>query len=329
MIHTAELTTAITQKEYNFLQKLTKDKTGKIYTLSQKGITRIVPIKTTRDFEYFSCKIVINLNRIANHGERTAAPFTESEENLKRLYDNFKEFMGKLLPYRADINCWTVQRIDYTRDIKTPYCAEYIELLQRGNKPSRLRIDSKDTHKKEIDKKHYKGSVRYRCKGYTVNIYDKYKERIDKNITREIAEESKNILRIEIQCNPSKIDYISKKNGIYGQTIESLAYLQAEQENMIKRAIKAIEGSGDYYTLKGAIDKVEKSTKKTTTKSDMTRLLQIVNQYRSVRKARANFRDIERFNRLIEHLQELNINPVTIPKAWGIKTLSPVLEIIG
>ncbi len=328
MIHTATLTTAISEKEYNFLLKSTKRNTGKIYTLSQIGITSIKPIKIINDYEYYFCEIIINLNRIANNGKRTNAPFMENSESLKRLYENFSKYISRLLPYRQNINCWTVKRIDYTIDIKTPYCTEYISLLQKGNRPKKLQIDSKDKHKKEIDKRHYSGSVRFTCKSYTINIYDKFKERTDKGTPKEIANESKNILRIEIQCKSSKIAYISKKYGLYGQTIQNLTQLISEQSTMFLRALKAIEGGGYYYKLDTAIKRVKESTKKETIKNELITLLQSINNFRSVVTAGAKYNNKLQFNRLLLHLRELDINPVTIPKRWKVYTLPPLLKLI-
>ncbi len=329
MIHTAELITQITPKEYEHLRKRKSSKIGILFDLSQKGITRIEPMKIERDFTYYFCKIIINLNRIANNGERTTALFSESNESLKKLYENFNEFMGALLPYRANLNFWKVTRIDYTIDIHTPYCKEYIELLQRGRKPPRLSISGRKTHKASGGDEHYAGSVRFSCGSYTINIYDKEKERINQKAPQKIIEETKDILRVEIQCKSPKIDYISKKNGLPSKpTIETLTSLQDEQENMFKKAVKSIEGGGTYYTLKMAVKAVEESKKQAHIKYDMVLLLEFVSTCRNLQGARANYKDKNNYERALKHLRDIGVNPVTIPKRWGIESLPAIGELL-
>ncbi len=328
MLHTAELTKLITFKELLYLRALSKDGKGNIYTLADKGITRI-STNAIAPVIYQTCTVVMNLARVANNGKRTTALYEPTQENNEKLRANFKEFMGKLLPYNADLDKWQTRRLDYTKDIKTPYCSKYIKLLQRGDKPKLLTIDSKDTHKKEADKRHYNGSVRYSCKSYTINIYDKYKERIDKRTPKEIAEESRYILRVEMQCGKEKLSYIKRKNELSTFGLQGLTTLYGEEVNMMKKALIAIEGGGTYYTLNKAIKLVKQSEKATNIKSELITLLKFVNSWRSVRVARIRYRNDKKFNALLSHLRELNINPVTIPKGWGVSSLPSIMEMIA
>ena len=56
--------------------------------------------------------------------------------------------------------------------------------------------------------------------------------------------------------------------------------------------------------------------------------LQFVNQCRSITKAKEAYQgnDLEYFNRTLKDLSSLGINPVTIPKEWGIGRIWSLLD---
>ena len=128
MTHTAELHIAITPEEHHTLitrndVRWERDGEGKthchIRTLEPYGITDIKPkkAKTRNGFPYYFCIVIINLQRIVNNGERTIETY-HNERDFEPLSINFARFISSVLPLRADLNEWSLQRIDYNIDLK-------------------------------------------------------------------------------------------------------------------------------------------------------------------------------------------------------------------
>lgn len=193
--------------------------------------------------------------------------------------------------YLLDLDNWNVRRIDYCVQLTAPIdVEEYIKLLQRGGKPHRghyiIPYTKSSSHKRidnELQKTHRIGSVYFKGGKYQVqthyrkrntytiipgslniNFYDKQKEMLsplnkDKYETEDINR-ANNIIRIEVQCLPKKIDSIRKKynftdkslkNFVVGNTALSIA------RNILLSVYDDIGGKGNYYhknTLKTFID---------------------------------------------------------------------------
>lgn len=333
MIHTTELIKQIKYEEYYLLLqqnnvKIDNNKNIYLYSLANKGITRIKAYPQQIDNGYiYWCNIIVNLNRVAKNGKQTPFPLCVNEKNIDNLKQNFENFIKPLLANHSNIFDWIVQRIDYTIDIQTTNVKEYIQLLQRGDKPYHYQIDNEKQHKKEIDKTHYPNSVRYKSKSATINIYNKYEERKSQKYDGIILENCKNILRLEIQCFKRKAIYLKQK---YNKSISGLrAFLISEEQQkaIFKYYISRICGKANYYEYTKAIKRIEESNLHQKTKYILKRLLQEISIHKSVWKAKLLLKP-KNYSEYFNKLEKLNINPTTIPRRWAKNSMLNIYRLI-
>lgn len=325
MIHTAQIFTQLTSTEYWRLLRLQGARISscgevRFYDLTEKGIRSIHAYQQRGDsIVFYWCELVLNLNRVAMGGEQTPHPFTVTEENKIKLKENFGEFIKEILASRTDLSRWNVKRIDYTFDIKLPNVGEYIALLQRGDKPHGMHIDNSEQHKGEMEKTHYKNSVRYRNKSCTVNIYNKFEERAQiEEYPPPLLEECRDILRVEIQCYRRKIESIKKI--IAGKRFFDYLLSEERQRQIVGYYLSRIGGKGDYCTLDRAFKQVEQSRYSPLAQKQIKQFLTAVNRYKSVWKTRIRYGK-DSANPILARLRNLNINPATIPRRWGKSAL--------
>lgn len=354
MTHTAELHTELTRQEYFYLmgspdRKPERDKeTGAtsyhIRTLEQYGITDIYPRKaiTRSEYTYYYCVIIINLQRITNNGQKTIETY-DNEDDFTALSRNFSKYISLVLPAHSCLNGWSVQRIDYNIDLKMQYenVEKYITLLQRGGKAYSWKVHElfEDKSKRKKSKHgqrkttHPKGSILFENKQYNVNIYDKYRERLASQQERGIIDErelqeSKGVLRIEIQAKKNKVRTLKSKYEIAEKTVENYARYDIA-EPLIMQVLKDIAGETDYYSMERAINKITQSNIKGTTKDDIVGFLRLVNNNRSLWKAKKKYNGKTKLETVLKRLDKLNINPVTLPRSFGSDEMPNLFHIVG
>ena len=345
MTHTAELFTEISSSEYF---SLLSHPYGKWYTLEKHispvfhikalgkyGITdiKLHNIKTTLDFSIYYCSIIVNLQRLVD--EKRSVKTYNNEKDFKLLESNFKKLITPLLPSRTDINNWIVKRIDYNIDLKMKQkeVEQYITLLQRGDKRYNWSIHKL---KKQVTNKHPKGSVLFDNEQYSVNIYNKYLERKSNQERRGITdkkelEESKGILRIEVQLKSKKIKDIKKKIPRIreGRTLADFARFDIAIP-VIVETLKNIAGQADYLSYSKALERINQELNRSATKKDIEHFLSLVSRFRSLWKAKkayiANSQCKTSLDTVLKNLKKLNINPVTIPKAFKTDSIENLLN---
>ena len=354
MTHTAELHIPITFDEHCALVKhqnvrWERDGDGKthchIRTLEPYGITDIRPnrAKTRNDFRYYYCIVIINLQRLVNNGKRTIETYN-NEQDFSILSTNFARYMQTVLPLRTNLNEWSLQRIDYNIDLKLPPCEveQYITLLQRGDKNHSWHIhEMADETKKRKQSKHGNrkkthptGSVIFDNKQYSVNIYNKYLELLkvqeERGITdTEELQASEGILRIEVQVKRNKLNTI--KQGIKqdfdfeGRPIEYFAKYDIAIP-IIMKTLQSITGRADYMTYKNAENKILQGIKRQRIREDIINFLQIARNTKSLWRAKELYNRTTRISTILEHLNRMNINPVTIPPSFGRDSMENLFD---
>ena len=85
---------------------------------------------------------------------------------------------------------------------------------------------------------------------------------------------------------------------------------------------------GNYFTLDGAIQQVLYRRFKRKKEDRIIGELYRINQFRGIHKVRATLqgKELEVFRRTLSDLAEINVNPVTIPKNWGISRIPNLLD---
>lgn len=339
MTHTAELHTAILQEEYSTLitcqeAKIEGDKRRHIRSLAVYGITDICPHCCIKPgFVYYYCTAIINLERLANGGRKTVKTY-QNESDFEKLAYFFSEYMREVLPAHSSVNGWTVARIDYNIDLRLSSQEEveqYIILLQRGDKAYSWIIHETEEEKKKRKKskhgcrktRHPEGSVLYDNSQYSINIYDKHKEREQEQENRGIKDENElmeaeRVLRIEVQTKRGKLQTLKKKcaSEIAGKPLQVFARFEMA-EGIITSAFKAIAGETDYVSMERAKKRIGASGVSPRAGKNMLSFLRLARDRQSVWNAKKNYSGDMKPESIIKRLNGLNINPVTIPKAFG------------
>lgn len=329
IIHTILITNRIINKRiydeiYKSLDILSKHNGVNLYkheqgyvtnALKDVGFTEILLSKyNIKGYSAPYMQVTIQLNPTKLLG-RDIIELTK-ERDLEEVEHKFNEIVEKIHINLNTFMYWTLNRIDYAINIKTPYVKEYIELFQRADIPYRFNMQYDKTSKV---KKQKKGSFYLCSKSTNINFYDKFQERL--NNKDEDVENAKDILRLEVQCKKGKTNAMKYK---YSFEIKYLGYFLNEKLSLdtIKYYYDKTIGKGYYYKLDKAIEKVNLSDHTPGTKEKLITILKEVNSNRSIWKAReCTIFSMERFNHYLKLIRQLNINPVTMPRRWSIDCL--------
>lgn len=293
-----------------------------IKALEEEGFTFIHLINKRIDSKYknnyMMIKITINPSKILGRNNLEVL----EDEQLEKLKIKFNEKVKKIHNSLPRLEHWTTDRIDYAINIDTPYVEEYIKLFQRADKPGSF----KELYcSKSKVRKHRKGSFYLFNDSVTINFYNKESERFSQNLNKDGA---KNLLRLEIQCKKSKTNTIKAKNEFDSKHLEHYLSKKLSYEQ-IQYYYNNTIGTGDYYKLSEAIQKVDDSDYTSFTKNKLTEVLKAINKHRSIWRAREESQyNSSCFDRYLKQIRALGINPVTIPAKWKIKKLENIITII-
>lgn len=271
-------------------------------------------------------------------GRRTIEVFDCSYDSVEALRTALDEAIEGLASTLPQSDKWFVSRIDFTKNLSTKYVKECVALAKKGKDPYRYN----DTINKP-------GSSYRASKCVILNFYDKFdhiSKKIDANTYgSHLIEEAHNIFRIEVQClNFSKLKHLRekfelpRKSNLYDYIRTDIA------EWIIRYYYEKVVGRADYYSLSEAIKIVEATEWGTRKKANIKMWLRLIAQAKSVSKAREQFvagttlgstetaikGSLNTFRNYENACKEIGINPVTIPKDWGIKhILNPFKSIEG
>ena len=327
MVHTATITYVPASKE---LFKAFVNANGTAYyqqenkymNTSYKGqglrISAYIMKKNGYSTYAFKCKI--NFKRLIERQDRISVYSDADFKEIVNKFNTIMEYLGGLPSFEN----WNTNRIDYCINIKTPYVKEYIDLMQKGDVPHSQRLSYNPSNRNYA---HRKGSVylvskaRDKRKGNTgsttINFYDKEDQIKKEQADNSVIEQAKNILRLEVQCNRPKLDYLKKKYALEDKKITSLLSAQISFD-VLESAVLAICKVGDYYRRTEALKKIDDLKCHQKTKDNMKLIIDTVSkQYNSIDKARkqlvkSNQLTKGQFNGYIQKLNAIDINPVTI-----------------
>ena len=262
------------------------------------------------------------------------------------LYDmniaiiNFNYQTKQISPILKTFDCYELKRIDYCVNLDVgelaPGCRpeQIMNLIRRGNIPSSYeewtKYDSTSHRTKSKP-----GSFYLINNSVNINCYSKYMQLQEHScenrnngyppVPQSTLDAAQNIIRFEIQCKYHKTYALSHKT----EKVEINELLSPFNcVKVVSNYYKRIISSGDWYTLQEAIHIVEEQHFNSQKEKRLVNALQIVNQCRSLAKAKASCQGYELavFKRTLNELSSLNINPVTIPKEWGIKHIPNLLH---
>lgn len=287
--------------------------------LKEIGLTYIrltnKEVNSKYKYNFMQISITVNPAKLIGSGQLEVM----RSYDIEKVSKTFTKEIEKIHSGLPTFEYWIVNRIDYAINIETSYVNEYIKLFQRGDKPKSF----KELYcGKAKMRKQQEGSLYLFNNSVTINFYNKESERLNQNFNKDGA---KDLLRIEVQCKKPKINTLKTKNNFEYRMLGY--YLSEEISNQqLGNYYNKIIGTGDYYTLSEAIRMIEDSNYTPKSKEKLIEVIKSVSKHKSIWEARQRSKyTSSSFNRYLNQIRMLNINPVTIPERWRIKYLKNIL----
>lgn len=275
------------------------------------------------------------------HNYITAATYNDMEAAI----ENFNLESEKISYVLRTFDCYRLDRIDYcinfSVDELTPGCSpeQIMTLIRRGDIP-RYYEEWQEYSSISHRKKSNPDSFYLVNKSLGINCYRKLAELKKRSEQREqnglpmisqsVLDTAKNIIRFEVQEKYRKTYVQSRKakdSGNLGQNKYESLLDDLSCNNAVSYYFHKIIGKGDWYTLNEAIRIIQSRKFNKQKETRLISALRIVNHYHSVAKAKEIFEgdDLENFRQNLKDLSCMGINPVTIPKGWGMKRIPNIL----
>lgn len=296
----------------------------------------------SKEFKSYIIEVTINPKILAGIKDYvTAATYGDMETAIT----NFNQEAKRISPVLQHFGCYSLKSIHYCinfllDDFDVTVSPEsMMELVRKADIPPYYKEWMEyciKSHRMKSDPT----SFYLKNQSININIYNKYQEmkkrseeRVKKGLSpipEELIEAAKNIIRFEVQCKYRKMYSLSNRAKEAGNT-KTNKFENLLSDDACKSAINdyfnKVIGKGDWYTLQGAIRIIESYNFNKQRKRRLIDALQLVNKCRSVATAKASFQgdDLKAFKETLKDLSELGINPVTIPKDWGVKHISNLL----
>ncbi|HIW33168.1 MAG TPA: hypothetical protein IAA29_10320 [Candidatus Paenibacillus intestinavium] len=230
----------------------------------------------------------------------------------------------------AEIDDYNIMRIDYCINVITERSSQYMELIRRGDVPTKFEM--KYDHNPQTGKrKRYEDSMYLitRSKDIKLNFYNKEKQMEGMYSEYDKIEDAQNMLRFEVQCSGTKVNNMKAYYQLESKQLSMFSINQMALETVVGYYVDVV-GKEDYVTLSFAKSCIDSNMNfGSKDKIRMIDVLGLINQKRSVYLAREAFikessNEITAkkiFNQALKSIKALRINPVTIPVNWGIDKL--------
>lgn len=312
------------------------------YYQADQGIKWLIRYNNwSTDFQSYIIEVTINPKILGGiHDYITAATYDDMEAAIT----NFNLESERISPLLKSFGCYTLKRVDYCINFDVNElvagCSPdlVMELIRKGDIPpqyeERTRYDDTAHRKKSEPGSFYliNGSATINCYSKLVSLQNRSQNRESRGLSpipQTTLDSAHGIIRFEVQCKYNKTYMLSRKAEASGNhhcnKYESLL-TYVECVDRISYYFKKVIGKGDWYTLQNAIRIIESQHYNKQREKRLIDALQFVNQCRSLAKAKATYPgDLEVFKRTLKELSSLNINPVTIPKEWGVKHIPNLL----
>jgi hypothetical protein len=309
------------------------------YLDRQKGIKWILKaadippgVKSRFNDEYKPCSIKVTINPKIFAGIKDYVS-TSTYEHLQIVETNFNREASRISPILGAFGLYTLNRIDYcfNFDLKelclncTP--EQMMTLIKRANIPAHF-VEWKEYDKTSHRMESGKYSFYLKSKSVIVNCYWKNYQMQKEFPDFPNIEDSIDVIRFEIQCKYPKVYYMSRviKNDEEYENIELINAMLSDDisENLIRKYIDRVIRRGDYYPLEAAKELIRSKNYQKRKEGWLIETLELINRCRGISKAKAELRsdEYDEFKRGMRVLEAIGINPVMIPREWGIKHIS-------
>ena len=318
---------------------------------NDKGIQwRLCHSQSKNGYEAYGVTAIINPKVLIENNYIHAAQ-ADDLTLVKKIFNKRKREISEHLP---GFEYWYINRADYCLNIDTeelglPCTAEQLmKLVKRANIPKHLKerkIYDDISHRQKSDP----NSFYLQSKSVTINYYRKYSQQSEKHPNYANRGASFNVIRFEVQCMYPKLYAILKKHN--PQNIDSLhdsdesldmyddfiatGFLpptlkpdfilsDAISLEILENYIYKIIRKGDYFTFEGAIDIIKSYNFRLDKEKRLIYALEVISDARGIAAAKEKlpYVELDDFKRSLNDLDEILVNPVTIPRKWGIKHIA-------
>lgn len=216
-----------------------------------------------------------------------------------------------------------------------------MELIKRADIPlgySVWKVYDEAAHRMKSDP----DSFYLKCDSVNINCYRKtveLQQRAEKakgetkEALLEASRVAQDVIRFEVQCKYPKMYALSKRTG--GRVFSLNKYYDLldypaclEQINLY---YKSTIGGGDWFSLSRARRIIKTEHFNSQKEKRLLDALYEVNQCRSLASAKVKHQgsDLDAFKRTLKDLADIGINPVTIPREWGISHIPNLLHTLN
>ena len=165
---------------------------------------------------------------------------------------------------------------------------------------------------KKYDK--YKSSIYFNSKSIQAIVYDKTKERESKG--KEIEDFEEDVIRLEVRLQNKHLNYKKRSKDKLEKTLENYFKQEFFDDYMSKKLEKFLF-KGDYYKPYHYKKRINNSKLKDKDKKALIQFLVDVSR-NGLQKTKENSTRYF-FEKRLKQLEELNINPIPIPKNWKVE----------
>lgn len=281
------------------------------------------------------------------------------DDDLKEVEEIYNRETEKISKIFLKFGSCSLNRVDPClnidlKELGIPCTPEQMmKLIKRGNIPRHYEERKECYDSKQRRMVSDKNSFYLESKSSVINFYWKYAKQGKKHPNYSKRESSRNVIRLEVECKYLKlyalvknrnreskyyesaeglsIDemYMRMYKGIYNPVIPIDVVLSANiYEPIIRKSIYKILRKGNYFTLDIARDIVESYHFRSSKEERMIEVLELVNESHGIAKAKSKLRENEfrRFNKALKELDDILVNPVTIPRRWDIRHIPNLLR---
>ena len=326
-LHTFEVSAQLTNDNYYEAQKELKqaapdkwksEKRGMTYFgISDKGI--LIKFFIIKKKKYYTYMVTyrISARRVMENHNFVGLFDTNHYDELEKEVNKLLKEQSKHLPKLKVCN---LRRIDFCVNTKLnnqEQVKAYIKTMKRANVPAKLELyEEYDRVSKR--KKPMKDDFTVWASDYVaISIYNKYAEmkKQKKGVFPESeVKRSKNIVRMEIRCMEGKVQALKKKFGV--DTIRQFMRNGDEiGEYLFHYYLKKITGTGDLYTLKNAMKRIDMSGYKAEKKELLKEFVETANTFRSAAETVKVYKSTDgkkQVKKIIFMMDMIDTNYVTI-----------------
>jgi hypothetical protein len=206
-----------------------------------------------------------------------------------------------------------------------------MKLLERGNIPTHF---NQFTKFDKISRRHKKppNSFYISSNSVTVNCYSKGFQLMAKDPLCTDVNNALNVIRFEVQCKYPKIKAMQRNllttQGLTGTSLLDEMLSDEVCNNVITRYFNKVLRGGDYVTLDKARKIIENQNFNKRRENRLVDALELISRCRGIAGAKAVLKqgEQERFRWALRELETIGLNPVTIPREWGINYIPNLLD---